>query len=188
MDAVPAGRIVEVSGSARASVGARILAQIQARGEVVAWVAPRSAGLFPPDLESAGLDLSGLIVVHLPESDVRAGPKAVELLLRTGAVGAVVLDLDAGGALRAAWQGRLLGVLREHDARLVVLSGAGDRESLGPLVSVRLALSSRRVLDAESGRTRFELSARVTKDKSGLLGGVLGSALRAELRLAPRGA
>jgi hypothetical protein len=199
LEAVPAGRIVEISGQARASTGARILSAIQARGEAVAWIAPRSAGLFPPDLAAAGLDLDGLVVVHVPEGDARAGPKAAELLLRTGAIGAVVLDasqpLDELRAahvaiapvstVKTAWQGRLLGILREHDARLVILSGRREAsESLGPLVSVRLALSRRRVVD-ESGMARFEILARVTKDKSGLLG---GRTLRPELRRAPRGA
>ncbi len=191
LEAVPSGRIVEICGRARASVGARILAAVQARGEPVAWIAPRSVGLFPPDLAAAGLDLDALLVVHVPEDDPRAGPKAAELLLRTGALGAVLLDgtgaLGAGspreagsgsvarrtpsGSTTAAWQGRLLGILREHDARLVILSqGEPAGESLGPLVSVRLALSCRRVERAEGGHV-FEVRTRVTKDKSGALSG-----------------
>lgn len=205
LETVPSGRIVEICGRARASVGAHILAAVQARGEPVAWIAPRSAGLFPPDLAAAGLDLDALLVVHVPEGDPRAGPKAAELLLRTGALGAVLLDAtgalgapsasgrrEAGAVVRTpsgsattAWQGRLLGILREHDARLVILSpGEPAGESLGPLVSVRLALSCRRVERAEGGHV-FEVRARVTKDKSGALS---GSAPRLEVRRGPLGA
>lgn len=204
LDAVPTGRIVEICGGASASIGARILVAVQARGEAVAWLAPRSAGLFPPDLAAAGLDLDGLVVVHLPESDSRAGPKAAELLLRTGAIGAVVLDATAldprardlpaartsartipvQRALPTAWQGRLLGILREHDARLVILSGhAEEHESMGPLVSVRLSLARRRV-EGDDGVERFEIRTRVTKDKSGVLAGRVPAL---ELRRAPIG-
>jgi recombination protein RecA len=211
LEVVPSGRIVELCGSACASVGALILSAVQARGEPVAWIAPRSAGLFPPDLAAAGLDLSALVVVHVPESDARAGPKAAELLLRTGALGAVLIDTTGtlavpgasapigassrgaarGSMLRAptaaitAWQGRLLGILREHDARLVILtSGEASGESLGPLVSVRLALSCRRVERREGGHA-FEISTRVTKDKSGVLAGYVP---RPEVRRGPLGA
>jgi hypothetical protein len=57
-------------------------------------VAPRGAGLFPPDWARAGLDLDALLVVHVPDHDPSAAPRAAELLLRTGVMGAVVLDLS----------------------------------------------------------------------------------------------
>lgn len=91
------GRIVELSSGAdvaQASAVVSLLLALQARGEHVAWVAPRGAGLFPPDWARAGLDLDALLVVHVPDHDPSAAPRAAELLLRTGVMGAVVLDLS----------------------------------------------------------------------------------------------
>ena len=149
----------------------------------MAWVLPRSAGaagggagsrdagalssggLFPPDLAAAGLDLDALVVVHVPTSDVTAGPRATELLLRTGAFGAVVLDLTERALPRGtAWQGRLIGLAREHATRVLLLSPRRqDEPSLGALIAVRLEVARARV-----GPGRFRLDAHVLKDKSGL--------------------
>jgi recombination protein RecA len=196
---VPVGRLVELCGGAgvaQTSAAVAVLAELQRRGEQVAWVASRGAGLFPPDWDRAGIDLDALLVVHVPVDDPRAGPRATEMLLRTGVMGAVVLDLSASRGreiegrssertharrevLRGeAWMGRLLGLAREHGTRLVLLS-PHDREhaSLGPLVSVRLAM--RRALDAEGrpvrdAEGRLALEADVLKDKSGLVGASVG--------------
>ena len=93
-------------------------------------------------------------------------PRAAELLLRCGAFGAVVLDLGAAMLPRGpAWQGRLLGLAREHACRVVVLSPNGrSRASLGPLVSLRFDVRRMRLSPG-----RFRLVARTIKDKSGLL-------------------
>lgn len=172
----PPGKIVELSGQARTSLAARLLRAVQAEGDPVAWITPRGdGGLFPPDLAAAGLDLDALVVVHVPE-DERAGPKAAELLLRTGAFGAVALDARALGRARGsqrttAWQGRLLGILRTHEARLLLLTEGdvlvegGASPSLGPLVSVRL------VLARERRGSELQVVTHVVKDKSGVLGG-----------------
>jgi recombination protein RecA len=198
----PPGKITELSGRARTSLAARLLRAVQAEGEPVAWVtlgpsvpvaasagaaSPRAGasrrsgaapgglmpgGLFPPDLAAAGLDLDALVVVHVSGADERMGPKAAELLLRTGAFGAVAIDADAlgraaqGGQRATAWQGRLLGILRGCEARLLVLSeGDASCPSLGPLVAVRLALACDRHGEA------LQVTTQVLKDKSGALGG-----------------
>jgi recombination protein RecA len=165
---VPAGRIVELCAgpdSAQTSVAAMVLKEVQGEGDPVAWVIPRGGGLFPPDLAAAGLDLDALVVVHVPPDDSAAAPKAAELILRTGAFGALVLDLSRGAVPRGtAWQPRLLGLAREHGTRVLVLSPSGAaRASLGPLVSLRWSVRRIRV---ESGR--FQLESRILKDKSGL--------------------
>lgn len=174
----PPGKIVELSGQARTSLAARLLRAVQAEGDPVAWITPqKNGGLFPPDLAAAGLDLDALVVVHVPEDD-RAGPKAAELLLRTGAFGAVALDARALGARSrvqgqraTAWQGRLSGILRTHAARLLVLTDGGALEqeagapSLGPLIGVRLVLARERRGD------QLWIETHVVKDKSGALGG-----------------
>jgi hypothetical protein len=209
------GRIVELSSGAdvaQASAVVSLLLALQARGEHVAWVAPRSAGLFPPDWARAGLDLDALLVVHVPDHDPSAAPRAAELLLRTGVMGAVVLDLsnvrartsahafearDAGANGRGsrrdnvlrgdAWLGRLFGLAREHGSRLVLLSPHDHAApSLGPLVSLRLAV---RHASDEHGLVRdhegrLSLTTVVLKDKTGMLH--LGAAPRVVITSEPR--
>jgi hypothetical protein len=146
---------------------------------------PRGAGLFPPDLAAAGLDLEALLVVHVPPEDRAAIPRAAELILRTGAFGAVVLDLRGGleGARvhvprGIAWQGRLLTLAREHACRVLVLSSEAEGHgSFGPLVSLRFDVRRRRLAPG-----CFRVEARVLKDKSGLARDV-GRTCRAPLGL-----
>lgn len=190
-----AGRLLELSGgadAAQASAVVALLSALQRRGELVAWVAARDAGLFPPDWQRAGLDLDALLVVHVTPGDLRAGPRAAELLLRTGVMGAVVLDLSSASArltrgearprgardvLRGeAWMGKLFGLAREHGTRLVLLSPFDPTEpSLGPLVSVRLAV--RHAMDEEGlvrdEEGRLAIALAVLKDKSGLTAGLV---------------
>ena len=163
----PPGRLVELCAGpdgARTTVAALALCEAQAEGDPVAWVLPRDggAGPFPPDLRAAGVDLDALLVVHVPHETVAAA-RAAEIVLRTGAFGAVVLDLSASreGLLRASWQGRLLALAREHSSRLVVLAPA-DREGLGSLVSLRWG-----VRRARACPERYRIEGTVIKDKSG---------------------
>lgn len=256
----PPGRIVELCAgpdSAQTTAAAMVLREAQSEGDPVAWIAPRESGLYPPDLADAGIDLDALVVVHVPR-DVREIARAGELVLRTGAFGAIVLDLEvlgrnaeplavdasrlaaltvghgspahgllppceSGASLRAdrhfrlaprgvsrassarfapsedgvsrrfegtpsrspptacrleaaeppldrigsaAWQGRLLGLAREHACRVIVLSpNASVRPSLGPLVSLRFDVRRKRAGGA------FLLEMRVIKDKLGTASG-----------------
>jgi hypothetical protein len=67
--------------------------------------------------------------------------RATEILLRSGAFGLVVVDLSQEvpkGEL--SWQSRLSGLVRMHEARLVLLTGSRSEDpSLGPLVALRVA-------------------------------------------------
>jgi recombination protein RecA len=194
---LPVGRIVELCGGpsvARTSAAVALCVEAQSQGDPVAWVLARdapsslssssssssavshasstTAGIYPPDLAEAGIDLEALVVVHVPASDVRAGPRAAEILLRTGGFGAVVLDLSSlsfarQGPKADAWMGRLLGLAREHSARLVVLTSSdAAAPSLGPLVSLRLEMRRSRL-----SRGRFRVEGKVLKDKSGSMKG-----------------
>jgi recombination protein RecA len=168
--ALPAGRLVELCAgptAAQSSIAAMVLRHAQAEGDPVAWVQPSDAGLFPPDLAAAGLDLDALVVVHVPAKDPSASTRAAELILRTGAFGALVIDLSCSIASLprgSAWQGRLLGLAREHACRVIVLSPHGRaRASLGALVSLRFDVRRARIAPG-----RFRVEANVLKDKSGL--------------------
>lgn len=186
---LPAGRLIELVGggaSARLTAAVGCLHMAQARGETTAWVQRAGGSLFPPDLQDSGIDLDALVVVQVPARAGAHGPvKAAELLLRSGGFGMVVVDLSAerwgvseanvreqrGSALERdqAWQGRLLGMAREHQSWVVLLGPSGVRRgAFGPLVS--LCLEPRRQRSAPG---HFTVEHHVHKDKSGLLGPLL---------------
>jgi recombination protein RecA len=168
-----AGQLLELSGSSpgKLSTVVRLLLREQASGGSCAWVAPGGTrgqpSFYPPDFASAGVDLGALVVVRLPcEAGPHAVVRACEILLRSGAFGLLVVDLSQAvprGEL--AWQSRLAGLSRAHDARVVLLTPSAAQEpSLGPMVGLRLepqlgALSSARV----------SLGQRVLKSKLGAL-------------------
>lgn len=185
------GRIIELAGQACTSSAVAILAHAQREGETAAWIQPARGDLYPPDLAEAGIDLDALIIVHVPPAEGPHGQcRAAELLLRSGGFGLVVLDfVRAEPSGSAAWQGRLLGLARQHESRVVVLRDVGpDQPSLGPLIGLRI--SSRVEPAAREGeppgfvaRTgQFAIIHEVLKNKSG---GPL--APRPELRRGPWG-
>ena len=167
--ALPAGRLVELSGQgavARSSVAVSLLLEAQAQGESCAWIQLADGGLYVPDLTTAGVDLDSLIVLQIPR---RAGTPALlrsaELLLRSGAFGMLVVDLEGQRPTGSpsAWQGRLLGLARQHESRVVFLSRADrERGSLGPLIGLRVEARRHRL-----ARGRFSIEGDVLKNKSG---------------------
>lgn len=172
---VTPGRLVELSsppsgGGACISTAASLLRRAQREGETTAWVQPRGGMLYPPDLHEAGIDLEALVVVHVPEDEGAAGLcKAAELLLRSSAFGLVVVDLGSlpsGGARsasRTSWQGRLLGLSRQHDSRVILLTEKpSDADSLGPLIGLRV--EPQRIRRADGS---FTVEPHVLKNKSG---------------------
>ena len=167
---LPRGRLVEVSGEhacARTTTAVSCVIRVQACGELVAWVQPKDGALFPPDLAAAGVDLDSFIAIQVPR---HAGPfalvRAAEWLARSGAFGLTVIDLtDAlppGSSVN--WQGRLQGLLRQYDGRILLLtSSAYEDPSSGPLVGLRVE-PRRGSLHAD----RFEVLTHVLKDKVGI--------------------
>jgi recombination protein RecA len=177
---LPVGRLVEIASEAAGSQGGAqmttavaCLRRAQALGETAAWVQRAGGSLFPPDLADNGIDLGALLIVNVPpRAGAYGSAKAAELLLRSGGFGMVVLDLTSAQLPSdGAWQGRLLGLAREHQSFLLLLSDAsGDgtgRGSLGPLVSLCIEPRRRRL-----ERGLFAVEQHVRKDKSGLLCGL----------------
>lgn len=177
---VAPGRLVELCGPAQTTAAVSVLAELQRSGETCVWIQPAQGSLYPPDLLAAGVDVESLVVVHIPPSKALPGPagqcRAAELLLRSGGFGLVILDFahdEPEGA--GAWQGRLLGLVRQHEARLLILRPRGreDRPSLGPLISLRIAAYAERVSRGEdppgfAPKTgRFVLRHEVLKNKTG---------------------
>lgn len=154
-----AGRLVEVSGRgapACLTAAFALVLDAQRRGEAVAWIALPGSTFYPPDAASGGVDLRAVAVVRVP--DPVGAATAADELLRTGALGLVVVDLeDVRPDVPAAAVARLAGLARKHDTAVVFLTRKGaDDPSLGSLVSLR----------AEARRTgRAGLEVRVLKDK-----------------------
>ncbi len=164
-----AGRLIEVTGrdaAGRTSWLARLVAQTQREGETAAWLQVAPGQLYPPDLQTAGIDVRALAVGMLPDGPALL--RAADVLLRSGGFGLVVVDLD-GVPLRPTdgQLGRLLGLCQKHGAALALLTRevAGGTEpgaglQLGSLVSLRLQMA--RDLPAAG---RCTLRAEVVKDK-----------------------
>ena len=166
------GRVVECSGPsggpcARTSTAVGLLRHVQAAGDTAVWIQRRGGPLFPPDLSAAGIDLDALVVIHVATTPARAGLcKAAELLLRSGAFGLVIVDLEddaAGGPAISAWLGRILGLARQHDSRVLLITEKPTHaDSLGTLVGLRIESTRRR-----GPRGEFVVDHQVIKNKSG---------------------
>ena len=161
-----AGRLVElVAAEASAHVTAAFTAVLDAqrRGEIAAWLTSAQSGFFPPDAAAAGVDLDALIVVRLSAAaDI---PRAADRLIRSGALSLAVLDLGsterAAEPFPAAYASRLAGLARTHGTAVILLTGAGRKAGLGPLVSLRGEARRRGAL---------ELEIRALRDKRGRAG------------------
>ncbi|MFK7987160.1 MAG: recombinase A [Sandaracinaceae bacterium] len=167
---LPRGRLIELSGDAagaRRTVAVQVALAAQREGDPIAWIQAEGGGLYPPDVAAAGVDLEAMLVVHVPsDAGVVGLPKAAELTLRTGAFGAVIVDVEGVRLPRgAAWLSRLSALAREHDTRCVFLAPPCAR-SLGPMVAVRLCPRRRQTRPG-----RYRLEAEVLRDKSGWLSG-----------------
>ena len=186
VERLPLDRLIELGAaarSARTSAAVSLVIHAQHAGEPVVWIQPEGGSLYPPDLAACGVDLTTLVVVHVPaKSGVRAagtgGPRttekdgahglarAAELLLRSGAFGLVVIDLTAGTPRGDAWQGRLAAMARQHASRVVILRESSDRSpSLGPMIAMRVHATREKRAPG-----RYAVAYRVLKDKTGLTG------------------
>ncbi len=168
-DQIPRGRLVELCGdnhTARLSLAVTLVRASQHEGESVAWVQPRGGGLYPPDLHDSGVDLASLLVIHIPPEGGAIGlTKAAEILMRSGALGLLVLDLSASSPPRGeAWLNRLAALAREHRSRVLLVTASGaETPSLGTLVSLRLLPKRQRLAPGH-----FVVTPTLLKDKLGL--------------------
>jgi recombination protein RecA len=145
------GRLVELAGSAaataRTTVAVREVVRLQREGELVAWVQVRGGTFYPPDAAEAGVELASLTVVHVPSSALEAA-RAAELLLRSGAFGLVVVDLEGmvDARLPTRALARLHALCRQHGSTVAFLTPPA-LEALGSLVALRLEPRRRTVGD-----------------------------------------
>lgn len=154
------GRLVELSAGAAAaplSAALGLVRQTQLTGDRAAWVGLEPSAFYPPDAAEGGVDLEALPVVRVP--DARLAGRAADHLVRSGGFGLVVIDLGTG-TLPVPLLVRLLGLARQHDAAVLLLTKKPhETPSLHSLISLRAEARHHARGD------RYELAVRVLKDK-----------------------
>ena len=156
------GRLCElssISGAALLTSAFRLVLDAQREGEPVAWIAAGTDTFFVPDAAGNGVDLEALVVVRVP--DAQSAGRAADRLLRSGAFGLIVMDLNSSRTISVPLQTRLVQQARTHDAALLCLtSKARSAPSLGSMVSLRGQTSCRR-LEVD----RFQYRIEILKDR-----------------------
>jgi hypothetical protein len=154
------GTLAEVSEErpfGAVSFAADIIAEAQTQIEPVAWVTGTESIFFPPDLRSRGIDLSAVAVIRVRgETD---SLMAAEWLVRSGAMGLVIVDLEVHGNVTDASLGRLLKLAERNLCAVLFLTRKrGQDPSLGSRISLRGCIT-------RSGSGPFVTDIRTTKDK-----------------------
>jgi len=155
-----AGVLAEISEeipSGALSFLAEIICEAQGQGQPVAWVSAAGSVFFPPDMALRGVDLSALAVV-------RAGGEAeslmaAEWLVRSAALGLVVVDAEGEWRVTDAALGRILKAAEKNRCAVIFLTRKRARDpSLGSRVSLRACAS-------RSGDGPFTVAIHTVKDK-----------------------
>jgi hypothetical protein len=128
--------ISEETPSGALSFLAEIILEAQGMKEPVAWVAGTRSIFFPPDLCARGIDLSSVAVVRAGgETDSLT---AAEWLVRSGAMGLVVVDVEEPWNVSDASLGRIQKLAERSLCAVVFLTRKRRRDpSLGSRISLR---------------------------------------------------
>jgi hypothetical protein len=154
------GVLTEISEelpSGAVSFVAEMIHEAQRQGQPVAWIAGTESIFFPPDLALRGVSLSGLAVI-------RAGGEteslmATEWLVRSGAMGLVIVDAPQAWSVTDASLGRIQKVAEKNLCAVVFLTQKPSRDpSLGSRISLRGCVS-------RSGAGPFTVMITTAKDK-----------------------
>ncbi|MBA2663039.1 MAG: recombinase A [Bradymonadaceae bacterium] len=171
------GRMVELSGESSLTAAFALVLDAQLQGEPVAWVSAVESVFFAIDAVESGVDLEALPLVRVLGAQQAA--RAADKLLRSGAFGLIVVDLEAGARVPMPLQGRLLRLAEKHQTALVMLTeNAPDNPSLSALVSLRAQATRRHVSD-----DRFVCQILAIKDKRRLAGWSIEEVCRGPLGL-----
>ena len=149
--------VSEAAPSGAVSFVADIIAEAQGRKEPVAWVTATSSIFFPPDLHVRGVDLSAVAVIHV--GGATDSLTAAEWLVRSGAMGLVIVDSEENWNVGDASLGRIQ-KLAEHNRSAVVFLTRKHRNdpSLGSRISLRGCIS-------RSGTAPLVIDIHTVKDK-----------------------
>ena len=153
------GRFGELVGGADSAVltfAMALVAQVQQAGEPVAWIGRRDAVFYVPDAERVGVDAGALPVVRVRNE--RETARALEVVLRAGTFGLVVVDVGEWSKFTLAMQTVFVGLAGKSETAVVVLRS--DQDRTGSLVSFR-----GRTKKSKSGTDCFECVLTAAKDK-----------------------
>ena len=130
------GRLCELRSDPQGvhlTLACSIICDFQRLLEPTAWVTSRHDTFFPPDVAKAGVDLAALPVIQV--HNLRAVVTAVEHLIRSGAFGLVLMELNAGMSISTAVLWRLARLAKYKHTALLCLTFPGTE--LGSMVSIR---------------------------------------------------
>jgi recombination protein RecA len=149
--------ISEEMPSGAVSFAAGIISEAQGKGEPAAWVAVTQSIFFPPDFSQRGIDLSALAVIRAGgETDSLA---ATEWLVRSGAMGLVVVDTNGSWSVSDGSLGRIQKLAERNQCAVLFLSRKRLADpSLGSRISVRGCIT-------RTGSGRFGIAIHTIKDK-----------------------
>jgi hypothetical protein len=149
--------ISEETPSGAVSFVAEIISDAQSRNEPVAWVAGPDSIFFPPDLLRRGVELSAVAVIRAGgETDSLV---AAEWLVRSGAVGLLIVDCQGRWTVNDGPLGRIQKLAERSQSAVVFLTRKGHQDpSLGSRISLRACITR-----APAGP--FAISIHTIKDK-----------------------
>ena len=157
-----AGRLCEISsvaGGALLTAAFRLVLDAQFEGEPVAWISTCSDTFFAPDVVKNGVDLNALVVIQVPK--VQTVARAADHLLKSGAFGLIVMDLNSSPSIPIPMQMRLAQQARIHETAILFLtSKTRESASLGPMISLRGQITCR-YLEVD----HFQYEIEILKDK-----------------------
>ena len=149
--------ISEETPSGSVSFAAEIISEAQGQNEPVAWVAGTDSIFFPPDLLTRGIDLAAVAVVRAG-GDVDS-LTAAEWLVRSGAMGLVIVDCERHWVVSDASLGRILKLAERNLCAVVFLTRKSRHDpSLGSRISLRGCV-------ARSPGGGFAIDVHTVKDK-----------------------
>ena len=149
--------------SGATSFAAELIVEAQAREEPVAWIAGCRSIFYPPDFAASGVDLDGVAVVWAKGTVESAF--AVDLLLRSGSFGLIIVDLGTDWRISDSALGRLARLAELNTCAVVFLTTKHrDEQSLGSMIAVRGSVSSEPPLSS---------AIRIIKNKHGVTGAVV---------------
>jgi len=156
------GRLVELSGFGEHSLltsAASLIRKVQQQGELVSWVGRPQSGFYPPDFVSWGIDLAVLPVIRVAKT-IDIGKVSCHLV-RSGACGLIVMDLDKHAVFPLSLQGRLNRLAQQYNTIVLCLTTKTIEDvSIGSLVSLRVHSSLEKV-----GEDQFLCKLLTLKDK-----------------------
>jgi hypothetical protein len=157
------GRLVEivVGGATPAlSILSILIREAQQLLDPVVWLEAGTSIFYPPDFHENGVVLDAMPVIQTGTRD--RAVRTAEHLIRADAFGMIVIDLEESGSLKPGRLGTLNRLAALHRVAVVFLNhcGAADEQSLGSLISLRIAVE---LEHPESNR--FHAKIRALKDR-----------------------